>query len=52
MKNLDGGSGSEKLQWYFRKHSMENKITEYGIFLSHKYKVEQTEVISRLFFTF
>ena len=26
---------------------MESKIIEYGIFLLHKYKVEQTEVISR-----
>ena len=27
---------------------MESKITEYGIVLLHKNKVEQTEVISRL----
>ena len=37
-------------------HSVESKIIEYGIFLLHKYKVEQTEVISevisRLLFTF
>ena len=33
-------------------HSMESKIIEYGIFLLHKYKVEQTDVISRLLFTF
>ena len=33
-------------------HSLEIKITEYGIILLHKYKVEQTEVISRLLFTF
>ena len=31
---------------------MENKIFEYGIILLHKYKVEQTKVISRLLFTF
>ena len=31
---------------------MESKIIEYGIFLLHKYKVEQTDVISRLLFTF
>ena len=31
---------------------MECKIIEYGIILLHKYKVEQTEVISRLLFTF
>ena len=33
-------------------HSMENKIIEYDIILLHKYKVEQTEVLSRLLFTF
>ena len=27
---------------------MESKIIEYGIILLHKYKVEQTEVISKL----
>ena len=32
--------------------SMESKIIEYGIILLHKCKVEQTEVISRLLFTF
>ena len=32
-------------------HSMESKIIEYGIFLLHKYKVVQTEVLSRLLFT-
>ena len=31
---------------------MESKIIEYGIILLHKYKVEQTEVISGLLFTF
>ena len=31
---------------------MESKIIEYEIFLLHKYKVEQTEVISRLLVTF
>ena len=31
---------------------MESKITEYGIILLHKHKIEQTEVISRLLFTF
>ena len=31
---------------------MESKIIEYGIILLHKYKVGQTEVISRLLFTF
>ena len=31
---------------------MESKIMEYGIILLHKYKVEQTEVISRFLFTF
>ena len=33
-------------------HSMESKIIEYWIILLHKYKAEQTEVISRLSFTF
>ena len=33
-------------------HSMESKITEYGIILLHKYKVELTEAISRLLFMF
>ena len=33
-------------------HSMESKIIEYGIILLRKYKVEQTEVISRLLFSF
>ena len=31
---------------------MESKIIEYGIILLNKYKVEQTEVISTLLFTF
>ena len=31
---------------------MECKIIEYGIILLHKYKIVQTEVISRLLFTF
>ena len=31
---------------------MERKIIEYEIILLHEYKVEQTEVISRLLFTF
>ena len=31
---------------------MESKINEYGTILIHKFKVEQTEVISRLLFTF
>ena len=34
------------------RHSMVWKIIEYGIILLRKYKVEQTEVISRLLFTF
>ena len=33
-------------------YCMESKITEYGIILLHKHKVEQAEVISRLLFTF
>ena len=31
---------------------MESKIIEFGILLLHKYKVEQTELIFRLLFTF
>ena len=31
---------------------MESKIIEYGIILLHQYKIEQTNVISRLLFTF
>ena len=31
---------------------MESKIIEYGIILLHKYKIEQTEVISILLFIF
>ena len=31
---------------------MESKVIEYGIILLHGYKVEQTEVISRLLFFF
>ena len=33
-------------------HSMERKIIEYGIIFLHKYKREQSKVISRLLFTF
>ena len=32
--------------------SMDSKIIEFGIILLHKYKVEQTELIFRLLFTF
>ena len=35
-----------------RNDFMESKIIEYGISLLDKYKVELTEVISRLLFTF
>ena len=31
---------------------MESKIIEYGIILLHKFKAEQTELISRVLFTF
>ena len=31
---------------------MESKIIQYGIILLHKFKVEQTELISRFLFTF
>ena len=32
--------------------SMKSKIIEFGIIFLHKYKVEQTELIFRLLFTF
>ena len=35
-----------------RNHSKDSKIINNGINLLHKYKVEKTEVISRLLFTF
>ena len=31
---------------------MESKLIEYGVILLYKYKVEHTEVILRLLFTF
>ena len=56
MKNLDGGFEVKNFSYtcslFKGNHSMENKIIEYGIILLHKYKVGQTEVISRLLFTF
>ena len=56
MKNLDGGFEVKNFSYtcslFKGNHSMENKIIKYGIILLHKFKVEQTEVISRLLFTF
>ena len=56
MKNLDGSFEVKDFSYtcslFKGNHSMENKIFEYGIILLHKYKVEQTEVISRLLFPF
>ena len=54
MKNLDRGFEVKNFSYtcslFKGNHSMENKIIEYGIIF--KYKVEQTEVISRLLLTF
>ena len=59
MKNLDGGGGRFEVKNFIYTYSLfkgnlsiESKITEYGIILLHKYKVEQTEVISKFIFTF
>ena len=56
MKNLDGGSWSEKLSntygLFIGNPSKESKIIEFEIILLYKYKIEQTEVVSRLLFTF
>ena len=63
IKNLDGGKGGggefELKNFIYTyslfkgNHSIERKIIEYGIILLHKYKVKQTEVVSRLLlFTF
>ena len=56
MKNLDGFFEVKNVSYTYslfkRSHSMENKVNEYGIILSLKYKLEQTEVIYRLLFTF
>ena len=46
MKNLD-----YTYNLFKRNHSMGSKIIEHGIILLHKYKLEQTEVISRFLFT-
>ena len=54
MKNLDGRFEVKNFSYSFFKgnHSMESKIIEYGIIFLHKYKVEQTKLISRLLFNF
>ena len=58
MNNLDGGGRFEVKNFIYTYSlfkgnlSIESKITEYGIILLHKYKVEQTEVISKFIFTF
>ena len=56
MKNLDGGfelkNFSHTYSLFKGNYCMESKIIEYGTILLHMYKVEQTEVISMLLFTF
>ena len=56
IRNLDAGFRVKNFSYTYSlfkgNHSMESKIIEYRIILLHKYKVEQTEVISRLLFTF
>ena len=55
-KSQTGGFEEKNFSYTYRllkeNHSMESKIIEYGIILSHKYKVAQTEVTSRFLFTF
>ena len=56
MKRLDGGFEVKNISYTYSlfkgNFCMESKIIEYGMILLRKYKVEQTEVISRLLFTF
>ena len=56
IRNLDAGFRVKNFSYTYSlfkgNHSMESKIIEYRIILLYKYKVEQTEVISRLLFTF
>ena len=56
MKNLDGGVEAKNFSYTYNlfkwNYCMESKIIEHGIILLHKYKVEQTELISRLLFNF
>ena len=51
-----GGIEVKKLSYTYilfkANNFMESKIIQYGIILLHKYKVEQTELISRFLFTF
>ena len=52
MKKLDVGFGLKNFSCTYSlfkvHHSIKSKIMEYGMILLHKYKVEQTKVISRL----
>lgn len=56
MKNIDGGFDVKNFCYTYglfrSKHSMESKLTEHGIILLHKNKVEQTKVISRFSYFF
>ena len=61
QKRGGGGGGGERVEvkklsytyFLFKANNfMESKIIQYGIILLHKYKVEQTELISRFSFTF
>ena len=54
--HLEGGFEAKNFSYtcslFKGKHCMKSKIIEYGILLLHKYKIEQTEVISGLLFIF
>ena len=52
VENLDGVFWSYTYSLFKENHSVESKLIEYAIILLHKYKVEQTQVISRLLFIF
>ena len=56
MKNLDERFWNKNFGYTYNlfkgNHSIEHKITEYGIILLQKYKAEQTEGIPTLLFTF
>ena len=56
QKREGGGIEVKKLSYTYilfkANNFMESKIIQYGIILLHKYKVEQTELISRFLFTF
>ena len=49
---LKGKTPVVLIVFFNESHSMETKIIEYGKTLFHKYKIEQTEDMSRLLFIF